>query len=80
MRAKHLSKSNKEIIFSEVDRASPPLEFPSWMQQPSIGNSDLTDLECMAIPSHDPSEAAIKSEAILTNLQQRYKKDQIYVS
>ena len=68
------------IHFSEVDRASPPLEFPSWMQQPSIGNSDLTDLECMAIPSHDPSEAAIKSEAILTNLQQRYKKDQIYVS
>ena len=67
-------------IFSELDRRSPALEFPNWMQQPSIGCIDLTDLECMAIPSREASEATIKSEAILTNLQQRYKKDQIYVS
>ena len=50
------------------------------MQQPSIGLSDLTSLECMAIPTKESSEVSAKVEAVLSNIQQRYKKDQIYVS
>ena len=51
------------------------------MHQPSVGCDDLTDLECMAtIPSRDSSAALVKAEAILANLEQRFKKDQIYVS
>ena len=50
------------------------------MQQPSIGLSDLTNLECMAIPTKESSEVSAKVEAVLSNIQQRYKKDQIYVS
>lgn len=49
------------------------------MHQPSIGAADLTDLECMAaIPNE--GEAVVKADSILSNLQQRFKKDQIYVS
>ena len=69
--------------FHHSRQASPPtyLEFPTWMHQPSVGCDDLTDLECMAtIPSRDSSEALVKAEAILANLEQRFKKDQIYVS
>ena len=53
------------------------------MHQPIAGCADLTDLECMAtIPlrNSSPVEATVKAEAILANLQQRFKKDQIYVS
>ena len=66
------------------------------MHQPNIGCADLTELDCMsALPASDlrqpskdseaeaASEAAataLKMEAIVSNLQQRFKKDQIYVS
>ena len=69
--------------FHRSRQASPPtyLEFPSWMHQPSVGCGDLTNLECMAtIPSRDSSDALVKAEAIMANLEQRFKKDQIYVS
>ena len=69
--------------FHRSRQASPPtyLEFPSWMHQPSVGCCDLTNLECMAtIPSRDSSDAHVKAEAIMANLEQRFKKDQIYVS
>ena len=52
------------------------------MHLPSVGYSDLTELECMqqsSIGSKD-TESDSKAEVILANLQQRFKKDQIYVS
>ena len=55
-------------------------EFPAWISQEAVGLADCVDLEPMALPSSDPTAIAIKEEALLTNLQQRFKKDHIYVS
>ena len=77
------------IYFADFRHSSPTLEFPTWMHQTCVGYADLTDLECMAsIPARasrgsdqeEAGEALVKSESILANLQQRFKKDQIYVS
>ena len=47
---------------------------------PLVAGSDCTELEAMAIPSSDTSSHHTKKEALLSNLHQRFKKDQIYVS
>ena len=77
--SKHNRQRLKEESLESLDPGlcgCPPV-LPLWMRQGEGAGSDCVELEAMAIPS---ASRALKLEAMLNNLHQRFKKDYVYVS